>query len=122
MDERDLIGEAVGDGVEAVTRAEGADARTLLHCLLDFCERVRRVEMVGVVTEVAGPVGLVGLRLLRVRRVGVGEAGKKRAGCKCGGGLQELPLVHFAIDPPGWPTGAPTECRDYEAAEARTGS
>ena len=116
---------AVGDGVEGVARAEGAEFGAFAHCLLDFFNGMRRVHVVGMVAEVSGPVGFVGNGLCRgCRRClsgGFGDLRKEGAGYECAGSLQELPLIHFRTDLLGALLGMFTECRDSEADGARLG-
>ncbi len=58
--ERNLGRGAVGDGVEGVPTAEGAEFGGRLHHLLVFFDGLGSEQVVGVVGEVAGPIGAVG--------------------------------------------------------------
>jgi len=59
----DLVLVAVGDAVEGVARAEGADLCTLFCAFADFVKVSGSVDVIGAVVDVAGPV-LVGCGLL----------------------------------------------------------
>ena len=87
--ERNLILGAVGDAVEGVAGAEGAEFGAGFDDLLDLSGGGGGVEIVGVEDVVAGPVGARGCS-----GFAEGDAGDHAAGDECSGGLQEISLVH----------------------------
>ena len=113
MDERDLVGEAVGDGVEGVPGAESASPGAILDDILELGDVVRGVDVIGVIAQVAGPVGLV-----RGGFVGFGRCGITTCRLRMLRTSSRTASYPFWSSPSAWWTSVDSGGRDGQMEDA----